>query len=66
MFGVTSMVGVSVIAYLILVLYQSGLRQDGEPVSVGVDRLGRLSVGMLGAWFGFFLLVGLYATFALK
>ncbi|GAB4125976.1 MAG: hypothetical protein OHK0050_38420 [Roseiflexaceae bacterium] len=65
-FGVTSVVGVSVIAYLILVLYQSGLRQDGEPVSVGVDRLGRLSIGMLGAWFGFFLLVGFYATFVLK
>jgi hypothetical protein len=67
MFGVTSVVGVSIIVYLVLVLYQAGLRSaDQATISLRVDRFGRVATGMLGAWFGFFLLVGLYAVLVLK
>lgn len=66
MFGVTTVVGVAVIAYLILVLYQSGLSAAGQAASAGVERLGRVATSMLGAWFAFFLLLGLYATFVLR
>lgn len=43
------------IAYLILVMYDSG---KGE-VRPWVERLGRISVGMLGAWLVLLILLGL-------
>ncbi|NOK64066.1 MAG: hypothetical protein GFH27_549409n40 [Chloroflexi bacterium AL-W] len=64
-FTVTSVVGIAVLAYLIMVLYQSGAGKNGGTVSVGVDRLGKISTGMIGAWFVFFLILGLYSTFVL-
>jgi hypothetical protein len=65
MFGVTSVVGVSVVTYLIMVIYQSGLSADGT-VSVRAERFGRVATAMLGAWFGFFVLVGLYSSLFLR
>ncbi len=64
-FGGTTIVGVMVILYLSLVLYQANASKDGQ-VSARVERLGKVATGMLGAWFGFFLLVGLYSTFLLR
>ncbi|MEZ5236152.1 MAG: hypothetical protein R2749_26180 [Acidimicrobiales bacterium] len=37
-------------------------RADGGPISRSVERLGRISFAMLGAWFAFFLLLGGYAV----
>jgi hypothetical protein len=54
-FALTSIVGMSVIAYLALVLYDSG---KGE-VRPWVEKLGRISIGMLGAWLALFILLGL-------
>ncbi|MGQ9657910.1 MAG: hypothetical protein ACUVV1_08405 [Fimbriimonadales bacterium] len=54
-FALTSVVGVAVIAYLVLVLYDSG---KGE-VRPWVEKLGKISIGMLGAWLAFFILLGL-------
>jgi len=54
-FVVTSIVGVAVIAYLVLVLYDSG---KGE-VRPWVEKLGKVSIGMLGAWLALFILLGL-------
>lgn len=65
-FSVTTVVGVLIIAYLAAVLYQSGLRREDEALPAGVERLGRIATGMLGAWFAFFLLVGLYTSLFLK
>lgn len=64
-FGVTTVAGVAVVAYLIAVIYQSGKRTDGE-VGPRVERLGKIATGMLGAWFAFFLAVGVFATFVLR
>jgi hypothetical protein len=65
-FGVTTIIGVAVVTYLALVLYQSGgTKRDGS-VSPRVERFGSIATGMLGAWFAFFILVGLYTTFFLK
>ncbi|PJF47613.1 MAG: hypothetical protein D6709_07225 [Chloroflexi bacterium] len=64
-FGVTTIVGVMVVLYLILVLYQANASQEGT-VSLRVERLGKVATGMLGAWFGFFVLMGLYSTFVLR
>jgi hypothetical protein len=64
-FGVTTIIGVAVVTYLALVLYQSGgTKRDGS-VSPRVERFGSIATGMLGAWFAFFILVGLYTTFFL-
>jgi len=58
-------IGVTVVTYLALVLYQSGgMKRDGS-VSPRVERFGSIATGMLGAWFAFFILVGLYTTFFL-
>ncbi|ACL25538.1 hypothetical protein [Chloroflexus aggregans] len=65
-FSVTTVVGVMVISYLVLVLYRSGGGNGDTQPSPRVERFGAIATGMLGAWFGFFLLVGLYATFFLK
>ncbi len=65
MFGVTSIAGVSVVAYLVMVIYQAGLSADGT-VSAKTERFGRIATGLLGAWFGFFLLVGLYTALFLQ
>ncbi|ACL24913.1 hypothetical protein [Chloroflexus aggregans] len=65
-FTVTTIVGVAVLAYLIMVMYQSGGVKRDAQISPRVERLGTIATGMLGAWFGFFLLVGLYATFLLR
>ena len=64
-FAVTTVVGVAIITYLALVIYQSQASPDGQ-VSLRVERLGRIATGMLGAWFGFFLLVGLYTLLVLR
>lgn len=64
-FGVTTVVGVMVILYLILVLYQANASREGG-VSARVERLGRIATGMLGAWFGFFFLLGAYSFFVLR
>lgn len=64
-FGVTTVVGVMVILYLILVLYQANASKEGQ-VSARVERLGRIATGMLGAWFGFFFLLGAYSYFVLR
>ncbi len=64
MFTVTTIVGVSIITYMVMVLFQSGIGA-GERIPRGIDRLGRISTAMLGAWFAFFLLVGVYAVVAL-
>lgn len=56
MFTVTTIVGVSIITYMVMVLFQSGIGV-GERIPRGIDRLGRISTAMLGAWFVFFLLV---------
>ena len=66
MFVGTTLVGVTVLAFLIGVLYASGRKSHGVEVSPGLERLGSVAVGMLGGWFGFFLLMGVYATFFLK
>lgn len=63
LFTVTTVVGVSILAYLGLVLFQSG--RYGGVISKKVDRFGRVATAMLGAWFGFFLLLGLYAVVVL-
>ncbi len=65
MFGVTSVVGVSVVTYLIMVIYQSGLSADGT-VSAKAEGFGRVATAMLGAWFGFFVLIGLYSSLFLR
>ena len=65
-FGGTTLVGVTVIAYLIMVLYQSGATKDGGRVSPGIERLGRVATGMLGVWFACFLLLGVYTSLFLK
>jgi len=54
-FALTSIVGVAVIAYLVLVLYDSG---KGE-VRPWVEKLGSVSIGMLGAWLALFILLGI-------
>lgn len=66
LFGVTTLVGVAVVTYLALVLYQSGGTKRDTRVSPRVERFGSIATGMLGAWFAFFILVGLYTTFMLK
>ncbi len=63
-FSVTTIVGVMVVLYLSLVIYQANMSKEGT-VSARAERLGRIATGMLGAWFGFFFLVGLYAVFFL-
>ena len=65
MFGVTSVVGVSVVTYLIMVIYQSGQSADGT-VSAKAEGFGRVATAMLGAWFGFFVLVGLFSSLFLR
>ena len=50
MFTVTTIVGVSIITYMVMVLFQSGIGA-GERIPRGIDRLGRISTAMLGAWF---------------
>ncbi len=42
-----------------------GTKREGS-VSPRVERFGSIATGMLGAWFAFFILVGLYTTFFLK
>lgn len=65
-FAGTTVVGIAVLAYLVMVIYQSGGAKRDASISPRVDRLGAIATGMLGAWFGFFLLVGLYTTLFLK
>lgn len=64
-FGITTIVGVMVVLYLSLVLYQANASKEGT-ISPRVERLGKVATGMLGAWFGFFILMGLYSTFVLR
>jgi len=64
-FSATTIVGVMVVLYLSLVIYQANASKEGT-VSLRVERLGKVATGMLGAWFGFFLLMGLYAVFFLR
>ncbi len=64
-FSVTTLVGVAVITYLALVIYQAHATPDGQ-ISLRVERLGKVATGMLGAWFAFFLLVGLYTLLFLR
>ncbi|MCL4455262.1 MAG: hypothetical protein M1157_06480 [Deinococcus sp.] len=64
-FLATTVLTLPVIVYLVLALYQSGATREGREPAPWVERLGRVAVGMLGAWFGFFLLLGLWATFRL-
>lgn len=64
-FGVTTVVGLAIITYLALVIYQAYAGHDGQ-ISPRVEKLGRIATAMLGAWFGFFLLVGLYTLIALN
>jgi len=42
-----------------------GTKRDGS-MSLRVERFGSIATGMQGAWFAFFILVGLYTTFFLK
>lgn len=67
-FAVTTIAGVSVVTYMVLVLYQSGgAKGDVEnAVSPKVERFGSIATGMLGGWFAFFIVLGLYSTFYLK
>lgn len=65
-FAGTTVVGVTVLAFLVGVLYASGQRSQGVEVSPALERLGSVAVGMLGGWFGFFLLLGLYSSVFLK
>jgi hypothetical protein len=64
-FGVTTVVGLAIITYLVLVLYQSHATRDGQ-ISFRVERLGKIATGMLGAWFAFFVLIGLYTLLVLR
>ncbi len=64
-FAVTTVVGLAIITYLALVIYQAYATREGH-ISPRVERLGKVAVGMLGAWFGFFLLVGLYTLIVLN
>jgi|YNPMSStandDraft_2_1061718.scaffolds.fasta_scaffold04641_1 hypothetical protein len=64
-FSVTTIVGVVVVLYLSLVIYQANASKEGT-VSLRVEQLGKVATGLLGAWFGFFLLMGLYAVFFLR
>jgi hypothetical protein len=64
-FSVTTIVGVMVVLYLSLVLYQANASKEGT-VSPRVEKLGKIATGMLGAWFGFFFLVGLYSVLFLR
>ena len=50
--------------YLALVLYQSGAR-NGR-IGRRVDRFGKFATAMLGAWFAFFLGLGLFAVLVLN
>ncbi|MGE0727620.1 MAG: hypothetical protein AB7O92_04010 [Acidimicrobiia bacterium] len=65
LFAVTTVAGGAVVVYFAMVLFQAGLRADGGPISRRVERLGRISFAMLGAWFAFFLLLGGYAVVVL-
>lgn len=65
LFAVTTVAGGAVIVYFAMVLFQAGLTRDGGPISMRVERLGRTAFAMLGAWFGFFLLLGAYTVVAL-
>jgi hypothetical protein len=62
LFGVTTVVGVSAVVYLLMVFYQSGLTEGPTQISLKVDRFGQVTTSLLGAWFGFFLLLGLYTV----
>ncbi|MCS6774673.1 MAG: hypothetical protein RMM31_07500 [Anaerolineae bacterium] len=64
-FGGTTIVGVMVVLYLVLVLYQANASKEGT-ISPRVERLGKIATGMLGAWFGFFFLVGIYTVLFLR
>jgi len=64
-FIATTIVGVVVVLYLSLVIYQANASKEGT-VSLRVEQLGKVATGLLGAWFGFFLLMGLYAVFFLR
>jgi len=64
-FSATTIVGVVVVLYLSLVIYQANASKEGT-VSLRVEQLGKVATGLLGAWFGFFLLMGLYAVFFLR
>ena len=65
-FGVTTIIGVAVVTYLALVLYQSGRTKRDGSVLPRVEQFGSIATGMLGAWFAFFILVGRYTSFFLK
>ncbi|WP_199489929.1 hypothetical protein [Meiothermus sp. QL-1] len=65
-FVLTTLVGVTVLAFLVGVLYASGSKKEGVEVSPALERLGSVAVGMLGAWFGFFLLLGVYTVIFLR
>ncbi len=65
-FSVTTVVGLMIVIYLALVLYRVGGGNQSTQPSARVERFGAIATAMLGAWFGFFLLVGLYTTFFLK
>lgn len=64
LFTVTTVVGTSILVYLALVLYQSGAR-NGR-IGRRVDRFGKFATAMLGAWFAFFLGLGLFAVLVLN
>jgi hypothetical protein len=62
LFLVTTVAGCAAVAYFILVMFQAGLRSGGGPISARVETLGRVAFALLGAWFGFFLLLGLFTV----
>lgn len=66
LFIITTVMGLSVIAYMALILFQSGLQSGNSQISSPVERFGKIATGMLGAWFGFFLLLGLYTVLVLN
>lgn len=66
MFTITSLVGICVIAFIVMVLYASGRKSQGVEISPMLERFGSVAINMLGAWFGFFLLLGLYTVFFIK
>ncbi|MFV0524660.1 MAG: hypothetical protein ACK5RL_09195 [Acidimicrobiales bacterium] len=62
LFLATTIVGGSIIAYMAMVLYQSGLHRGVTQITPRVDRFGRVATAMLGGWFAFFLAIGLYTV----
>lgn len=55
-FLVTTVLGVTVLLYLIRVMYESGTSANEVEISAGTDRIGRLSINLFIVWFLLFII----------